>query len=55
MKWKITWQATYETIVDADSLEEARTEASNIDVDVVGSKYSEDSWEVLAVEEGESS
>jgi hypothetical protein len=47
MKFKVKWTASYETVIEADSLEEARDGAASIEVDVPGSRYVEDSWEVL--------
>lgn len=51
MKYKIRWQATYETVVEADSPAGAKDEAGDIDIDVRGSRYVEDTWEVLSLEE----
>lgn len=47
MKFTVRWTASYETEVEASTLDEARDEAASIQVDVLGSKYVEDSWEVL--------
>lgn len=47
MKFSVKWTATYETNIEASTLEEARDEASAIDITVPGSNYLEDSWEVL--------
>jgi hypothetical protein len=49
MKFKLKWTACYETIIEAEDLKEARDEAGNIDIDVRGSRYIEDSWEVTSL------
>jgi hypothetical protein len=47
MKFRVKWTAVYETEIEAPTLDEARDEASSVSVDIPGSKYVEDSWEVL--------
>ena len=54
MKYKIRWQATYETVIEAENLKEARDGAGDVDIDVQGSRYIEDTWEVLSLEETDS-
>lgn len=49
MKFKVRWTATYETEIEASTKDEAREEASSVCVDVPGSKYVEDSWEMLSL------
>jgi len=49
MKFKVKWTASYETVIEADSLESAQAEAASMEVDVPGSRYIEDSWEVLGM------
>jgi hypothetical protein len=50
MKFRVKWTATYETIIEAQDLDKAREAAADIDLDVKGSRYLEDSWEVLSME-----
>lgn len=49
MKYKIVWQATYETTIEAGDLEAAEREGANVEIDVPGSQYVDDSWEVLSM------
>ncbi len=47
MKFRVKWSATYVTVIDAETQEEAQDEAASIDISVPGSEYLEDSWEVI--------
>lgn len=45
----VRWTATYETVIevpDGATRQEIEDEAANIPIDVPGSKYQEDTWEV---------
>lgn len=50
MKFRVKWTATYETIIEAQDSAQAREVAADIDLDIRGSLYAEDSWEVLSME-----
>lgn len=49
MKFKLRWMATYETEIEAPDENSARDEASSVEVDVPGSRYIDDSWEVVSM------
>jgi len=49
MKFKVKWTASYVTEVEAPDVEAAKNEACQIEIDVPGSKYVEDSWEVQSL------
>lgn len=46
VKRLVRWTATYETVIEVAEGEDERAIAAEIDVDVPGSEYQTDTWEV---------
>ncbi len=56
MKKIVTWSATYETVVelpDGSSERDFQDAAASIDLDVPGSTYQQDSWDVESIRDWE--
>lgn len=45
----VRWTAIYETLVEVKPGEDVQDNACDIDPNVIGSKYQEDTWEVTSV------
>ena len=50
-KFIVRWNAVYETEVEAPNAEEAEEMAADICIDVKGSEYQQDTWEVEKITE----
>jgi len=49
----ITWSAVYETVIEVDdnaTIKEIEEKAASISIDVPGSEYMQDTWEISKIQ-----
>lgn len=51
MKRLVRWTATYETVIDVPEGDDEKDYAASIEIDVKGSIYQSDTWEVERIGE----